>query len=110
MIPVPEISDVQLAFPAGALKWMPAWEDIPVEFKDDTVESEWEKIARAWFHFGLGDKVEFYPREGVDPAKAIRAIKATLGSFEPKHEHKMAAVAFMLSEWFSKIKKWEKKK
>jgi hypothetical protein len=51
--------------------------------------------------------VKFYPREGVDPEKAFRAIKATLGSFAPKHQHKEAAVAYMLSCWFAKVEDWK---
>lgn len=105
-LPVPEINDVELAFPANALEWMPKWEDIPEEFRHGY--SEWNEIASAWFGAGLPADVEFYPREGVDPAKAVRACKATLGSYAPKHEHKEAAVAFMLSCWFKRVKKWKK--
>lgn len=39
-------------------------------------------------------------RPGVDRDKALVAIKAALGSFEPKHEHKEAGCAFLLHEWF----------
>jgi len=44
------------------------------------------------------------PKDGVDVKKAMRALKAALGSFEPKHEHKMAAVGYMLSQWFDRGK------
>jgi hypothetical protein len=30
---------------------------------------------------------------------AFRALQACLGSFAPKHEHKIAGVAYLLSEW-----------
>lgn len=106
VFPVPEISDVELAFPATALDWMPEWDAIPAEFKDG--RTEWNKIALQWFRYGLPAEVEFYPYVGVDPEKAVRAIQATLGSYAPKHQHKEAAVAFMLSEWFGKIEKWRK--
>jgi hypothetical protein len=102
---IPDLRDVDLAFPAGALDWMPPMDEIPDEFKD--YNNEWVRIGRGWFMRGLPDDVEFYPKEGVDPKKAVRACKATLGSYAPKHEHKEAAVAYMLSEWFEKIENWE---
>ena len=104
---VPELSDVDMAFPAGALSWMPAWEDIPEEFKER--DNEWTCIASSWFGNGLPADVKFYPREGVDAEKAYKAVGATLGSYAPKHEHKMAATAFMLSSWFAKIEDWKQK-
>lgn len=106
-IPVPEISLVEAAFPANALDWMPSMEDIPDEFKDMNGGTEWNRIVRSWFFNGLPADVEFYPAEGVDPEKAFRALEATLGSFAPKHEHKEAATAYMLSCWFTKVEKWK---
>jgi hypothetical protein len=104
-LPVPEIDDVTLAFPANALDWMPPWEEIPEEFKEG---NEWTQIASSWFALGLPETVKFYPHEGVDPEKAFRACRATLGSFQPKHEHKEAAVGYMLSCWFEKVEGWKK--
>ena len=43
------------------------------------------------------------PKEGVDTKKALRHVKAVLGSWEPKHEHKEAGVAFLLNEWFDDV-------
>jgi hypothetical protein len=106
--PVPEINDMTLAFPAYALDWMPEYDAIPDEFKDrHSREAEWIQIANYWFANGLNDKVEFYAREGVDAKAAFRALQATLGSYQPKHEHKIAAVAYMMSCWFSSVKKWK---
>ena len=34
---------------------------------------------------------------------ATKYLKAFMGSFEPKHEHKEAAVAFLLNEWFDDV-------
>jgi hypothetical protein len=104
-IEIPELTDIDVAFPASALDWMPPMEEIPDEFKDRS--NEWCKIASSWFFFGLPKNVKFYPREGVDPAKAVRAIQATLGSYAPRHQHKEAAVAYMLSCWFTKVKNWK---
>jgi len=107
MLPIPEITDVELAFPARALEWMPPMEAIPPEFHDMNGQTEWNRIARAWFYTGLPSTTGFHVKEGVDGAAALRAISATLGSFAPKHEHKEAAVAYMLASWFDKITGWE---
>lgn len=104
-LPVPDIDDVTLVFPANALEWMPAMEDIPQEFKQG--DTEWNAIASAWFYRGLPADVKFYPRKGVDAEKAVRAAKATLGSYAPSHQYKEAAVAYMLCSWFTKIKNWK---
>lgn len=108
MLAIPEVSDLDMAFPARALDWMPAWEEIPEEFKGFHANTKWNEIVSYWFFNGLNEKVEFHPKKGVDAEKAFRAIQATMGSYASKHEHKEAACAYMLSEWFTKIKKWKK--
>ena len=107
-LPVPEISALDAAFPAHALDWMPKWEDIPEEFRNMNSHTEWNEIVCAWFFHGLPEDVRFYPRRGIDAEMAARVVGATLGSFAPKHEHKEAAAAYMLSCWFSKVKGWKK--
>lgn len=109
MLEIPEIDNITAAFPANATSWMPTREAIPDKFAfRPGRESEWNEIASAWFFKGLPKTVEFYPRKGVDPEKALRVIQATLSACEPKHEHKEEAVAYMLSEWFEKIKGWKR--
>lgn len=108
-MPVPELSELDLAFPAGALDWMPLWEEIPDDFKEGRGDArKWVKIANVWFAVGLAEGVEFYPHPGVDAEQAFHAVRATLGSYAPEHKHKIAAVAYMLSSWFVEIKGWEK--
>jgi hypothetical protein len=104
-LPVPNLTVLDMAFPANALEWMPAREDIPDEFRFMGT-SKWNEIANSWFMHGLPANVEFYPREGVDPELAVRAIQATLGSFALKHDHKEEAAAYMLSQWFERIENW----
>lgn len=100
MLPVPDVTTLDAAFGSRALEIMPAEKDIPSDFRD---RKKWENFARAWFFRGL-KKAEFIPKPGVDKAKALAAIKCVLGSFAPSHEHKEAAVAYMLSEWFEDVK------
>lgn len=101
-----EIDRVRMAFPASVADLMPAWDDIPEEFRRLNARP-WSDITSEWFFRGLPGNVEFYPTDGIDPAKAIRHLKAILGSFEPKHEHKEAAVAYLMSQWFEKVENWD---
>lgn len=108
ILPVPVLDDLELAFPSGALEWMPPWDEIPAEFRNMNRATEWNEIVSQWFFFGLSADVEFHAKEGVDAEAAYRVVAATLGSYAPKHEHKEAAAAYMLSCWFDKVEKWKK--
>lgn len=99
MISIPEISVIDAAFPAHALDWMPAYEDIPEVFRTRSLSNKWKQLQRDWFYHGL-KSYTFVPKPGVDVDKALRVIQAIQGSYAPKHEHKEAAVAYLLSEWF----------
>lgn len=43
-------------------------------------------------------------KDGIDGDTAVRHLRAIQGSFAPKHEHKMEAVAYLASRWFTKVK------
>ena len=77
---------------------MPRYEDIPAEFKSDT--NPWVEWQSQWFYAGL----PAFPqaREGINRNDAQRHLGAIQRSFEPKHEHKMAAVAYLASLWLQK--------
>jgi len=100
MYPIFEVSDAEIAFPTA--KNIPPLEKIPKEFKDSNADTEWHHTFRVWFYTG-GNLKTCIPKDGVDKTKAIRAIKSIMGSYSPKHEHKTAAVAWLLSEWFDKF-------
>ena len=102
MLEIPEVSDGDLIF--GQNIPLPAWEDIPEEFKQFN-GTPFNKVVNTLF-FNGGRLSDFLtPKEGVDLRRASRAIKACLSSWEPKHEHKEAGVAFMFSEWFDLVEK-----
>lgn len=101
---VPDISHLDRAFPARALEWMPAEDEIPEEFRRG--QTEWNTIGNSWMVHGLPENVEFYANEGVDPEKAFNVISATMNSYAPRLQHKEAAVAFMLFSWFEKVENW----
>jgi anti-sigma factor ChrR (cupin superfamily) len=97
-----EVSDVEIAFPANALEFMPPY---------DTLENYPKKfygLFMAWFFEGVKIK-GVTPRTGVDPEKAFRHLKAILGSRAPKHEHKEATICYLLDKWFEDIE-WEEVK
>lgn len=100
MRPIPEVMDLDLAFPTRAMQLMPKWDEIPDEFKSD--RNKWVKVFEDWFFFGLKD-AKWTPKEGVDAGKALRVIKACIGDFQPSHEHKKAGCACLLSEWFEDV-------
>lgn len=91
------VSPVEMVFPARVAHLMPEYDDIPEEFRRG--RSPWNDLQATWFFEGIAD-AEFYPAEGIDTQAAFTHAKAIQGSFEPKHEHKEAAVAYLLSRWF----------
>jgi|ERR1041384_4841867 hypothetical protein len=100
MYPIHELSDIEVAFPAQVSHLMPPRDAIPQEFKDGN--TKWNELFNQWFFVGLKGAT-FKPKEGVDQQKALRHIRAVMRSFQPKHEHKEEAVAFLLSEWFDDV-------
>lgn len=102
--PIAELSDVDVVFgPRDLFAIMPKMDAIPEDFKRRN--TQWNEMVSTWFFRGLS-KFELTPKEGVDQDKALRHVRAIMGSFQPKHEHKEAACAFLLSEWFTDPK-WE---
>lgn len=97
MIQVPDITDVDIAF--GNVDHLPAEAAIAERFWQDS--DPYHKITSKWFFEGLKGAHELgTPRDGVDATKAVRAIKAILASWAPKHQHKEAGVAMLIHEWF----------
>jgi hypothetical protein len=91
-----EVDDLTVAFPAHVVgTLLPPWKEIPDEFHD--WGNPWQKLAAAWFSRGLARPLAF--KGHIDGAAAMRHLRACLGSFQPKHEHKMAGVAYLLSLW-----------
>lgn len=107
-LPVPDLDDPTVVF--GGIDHMPAYDTLPEEFQRDwhRRSNEFCHAVSMWFYQGakrdgdrmLIDGVTFRPRAGIDGDKALRAIRAVLGSWAPKHEHKIAACGYMLSQWF----------
>lgn len=110
MLQVPDgLNKLDVVF--GNIKHMPKYDALPEEFQRQTHPCC--RSVSMWFFKGAEgapngitiDGTTYTAKPGVDPGKALAAIRSVLGSFEPKHEHKIAGCGFMLSEWFEPEKK-----
>jgi hypothetical protein len=100
---VKKVSDVDLAFGGNMSDLLPPYSDIPEEFQNMNNRTKWNKLISDWFYVGL-NSLDLKPKESIDVNGAIRHIKAILASWEPKHEHKMAGCAYLMSLWFDDVK------
>jgi hypothetical protein len=94
------VDDLALSFGGRMADLLPPVSEIPAEFHRHN-GTEWNRRVSAWFFSGL--KGRLVPREGVDSRVAVRHLQAILGSWEPKHEHKEAGVAYLMSLWFDRF-------
>lgn len=106
MFPIHEFTKVEEAFPSSVEAFMPKYKDIPSEYKEHNWNFKPCKFFSDMFFVGIAN-VKLQPREGVDSVKAWTHLQCIARSYEPKHEHKEAAFAFLLDEWFSDYS-WEK--
>lgn len=89
------IDDATLAFPHSVIgKLLPEWDVIPDEFKSH--HHKYAELARKWMYQGI-KAIRFNPE--IDAHTAGRHIQACLGSYEPKFQHKIAGVAYLMSIW-----------
>ena len=86
---------------------MPEYKDIPDEFKNFNSTSKWNRFFDDMFFSGVQDLVLF-PKENIDDDRAFRHLMLWARSFEPSHEHKSAAFAYVMSLWFDDVK-WNKR-
>lgn len=101
---IPTISDLDMGF--GTVKGLPDYTQIPAEFKR-MGGTKWNDLFADWFYSGL-KSIKLTMNEGVDRTDAMRHIRALMASFEPKHEHKEAGVAYLMSKYFADAE-WERK-
>jgi hypothetical protein len=106
MYPVKEANKLDMAFgPEKISDWIPRYDEIPDEFRRG--HTKWNKLFSEMFFCGLR-KLNLVPNDGVDADKAWAHLRTISGSFEPKHEHKEAAFAYLASQWFKDSTTWEK--
>lgn len=99
------VTDVTLAFPASGMMLMPEYPAIPEEFKDRNTNNKWLEFQRTWFFRGIKSS-GLVPKPGIDMNEALRHLQAIQSSYEPKHEHKEACVAYLASLWFEESSTW----
>lgn len=95
-----DVTDLDIAFGGAVADLMPLMAEIPDEFKRSG--NRWVKVQQDWFFYGLS-KPRWTPRPQVDGEAAIRHLQAIQRSWAPKHEHKEAAVAYLMSLWFEDV-------
>lgn len=101
-LPVP-VTDALLAFPGQVEHLMPAPEEIP--------ERYWEEDARLFplirkfvYEGYMPADFTFEARDEIDYGLVHRHMAAIRGSFQPKHEHKIAALTMLLDLWLPNLK------
>lgn len=94
------VDDASLSFGGDMKKLLPQMADIPDEFRRNS--NIWVQFQQDWFYKGLAG-ASYVMKPGIPQQDAIRHLAAIQSSFEPKHEHKEAGVAYLASLWFEKI-------
>lgn len=95
------VTDVQLAFPAGIVgTYLPLMKELPEAFRDYHGHNPWLAAAGQIFSVGIPTTTRIHLKEGVDGELALRHLRVCLGSYEPRHEHKIAGVGWLMSRWF----------
>jgi hypothetical protein len=100
---IPVVTELDVAFPAKALEWLPDWKSIAPTLSEalQWQDSEWGRVVSDVFFQGgvLVGKV----LDDVDKNEALKAfsiVRASLGSFACSHEQKICACAWILSQYF----------
>lgn len=91
------ITDVEIAF--GTTKLLPPYDAVPDEFK---CGNDYTKLLDHMFAGQALPEGEIVFRDGFAdseaPALLNRLVMAHLRSFEPKHEHKIAGLGYLVSQ------------
>ena len=99
-----EMDAVSAAFGVADVRsLMPKYDEIPREFR--STQNKWVRFQNDWFYGGIS-KTGLIAKDGIDLKSALRHLAAIQGSFDPKHEHKEAAVAYLASRWLDDKSTW----
>lgn len=90
---ISSITDVELAFSTTRL--LPAWEDIPKAYREGNLYTE---LAEAIFFGREMPRCGIELHDGIESQALNRCVRAHLQSFEPKHEHKIAGVGYLMAQ------------
>lgn len=94
------VSKAKQVFPGSVIgTLLPAMSDLPKKYQDFNYrDDKWTLLASVWFFRGI-EGYTFDMKDGIDGQTAFDHLRACIGSFEPKHEHKIVAVAYLMSLW-----------
>lgn len=95
---IPEVSDADIAFPSRWRELLPPYNQLSKEdhnFNDPFHDA----VSSLFFSGGRLSDYGIFPKEGNDLKKIMRYMRATLGDWGPKHEHKIGGIAHMLRKW-----------
>jgi hypothetical protein len=99
------ISKAQQVFAANVVDTlMPPMAEIPDDFQQG--RTPWNEFISTLFFRGSARAFEDWEltiNPDVDGQLAFTHISTILRSFEPKHEHKEAAAAWLASRWFATV-------
>ncbi len=80
---------------------IPPYALIPSPYRAEFGEGKpWVELADQLFFRGSGQHVSYSMQEGINSQLAFVNLRVILSSFELKHEHKIAATAYLMSRWF----------
>ena len=82
----------------GIANLMP--DDIPDEFYK--TGNPYVKCAQAWLSRGIS-RFGLKAKPNVQKVHALRHMSVIMRSWEPKHEDKIAGVAYLMSQWFDLV-------
>lgn len=95
------VDQAMMTFPANVSDMLPVYAELHADFRTD--EHPMCEVANHWFRYGLKQGVKLYPKPEISGEEVFRHLSCCMGSFQPKHEHKIAGVAFLLDLWLEKI-------
>lgn len=95
-----QVTDLEMAFGVDISRLMPPMRDIPDDYKRSY--NPYCRAVNQWFFRGL-QKSALRVKDGIDQEQAFRHLTTIMRSFEPAHEHKEAAVAYLMSQWFELV-------
>lgn len=97
VIEVPEVTAADMAFPTRYRELLPKWEALTKD--EQAMRGPFCDVVRVFFFKGGNPADYLVPKTGVEMARVHRYLRATLGDFGPKHEHKIGGIAHMLAKW-----------
>jgi len=84
-------------------KYLPPMDIVPSEFKGEYGQAvKWCEVINDFFFSGA-ENIRLTCRDGITQGDVLRHLNVILPSWEPSHEHKMAACAWLLSLWVTRV-------